>query len=362
MQEFEGIEELGGSEQANSYQTGVALLLVLWIFMVLTVMAGEFARAMRDDAIATSNSAEETQAYGVAMAGVNIGIYKVLREREYAEWASFGAPSQTDEDEEDEEENPDALSQRNWVPDGRWYDGEYWGGNYHVRMTDEGGKIGLNAADEALLRQVFNNLGLDEDEQETITDSILDWRDSDSLHRTNGAEASYYLDLPNPYLPKDGLFDAVDELLLVRGVSRELYFGNEDEEERQVPLKNIFSVFNLTGTVNVRTASREVLEALLGLEEEELDEIVDLRDSDPRGVLLRLRASIGDPLLSRRLVDRRVSTISVESEARMVDGRMAARVAAVVDLAEDADGFHLRRWVDRAPAFENETESGGSGA
>src|SRR4051812_18434452 len=51
-------------------ERGVALLMVLWIFMVLTVLVAEFSRGMRDDAIATQNLAEEAQARGVAIAGM----------------------------------------------------------------------------------------------------------------------------------------------------------------------------------------------------------------------------------------------------------------------------------------------------
>jgi len=342
--------------------------------MVLGMMGAEFARAMRDSAVATANLAEETQAYGVALAGVNVGIFKALRQREIEEWAGVSDEGGLDEgtgvgqDEEEEDgEEADAFLRSYWTPDGRWYEGEYWMGRYRVRVTDEGGKIGLNVADEALLRQVLKNLGAAEDEQEIITDSILDWRDADSLHRLHGAEASFYMDLPNPYMPKDGPFDTVDELLLVRGVSRELFFGEEakregEEGRARVPLRSIFTVFNQTGTINLRTASADVLRALLGLEDEDLEEVLELRESDPRAALLKARASAADPLLGRRLVYRRTITVMIEAEAKMNEGRMPARVTAVVDLSEDADGFHLKRWIDRSPAFPAGIGTEGSGA
>ena len=52
-------------------ERGVALLMVLWVFMVLTVLVAEFSRSMRDDAVAAQNVAEEVQARGVAIAGMN---------------------------------------------------------------------------------------------------------------------------------------------------------------------------------------------------------------------------------------------------------------------------------------------------
>jgi general secretion pathway protein K len=56
-------------------------------------------------------------------------------------------------------------------------------------------------------------------------DSILDWRDEDSLHRANGAEDDYYRSLPEPYEAKDDDFESVEELLLVKGVTPEMFHG-----------------------------------------------------------------------------------------------------------------------------------------
>src|SRR5213078_2004074 len=63
-------------------ERGVALLLVLWIFMVLGVLALDFARYMRDDAMASINLADETQGYYLALAGMNRAIFDAERRRE----------------------------------------------------------------------------------------------------------------------------------------------------------------------------------------------------------------------------------------------------------------------------------------
>ncbi|MGH7894341.1 MAG: general secretion pathway protein GspK [Candidatus Binatia bacterium] len=315
--------------------------MVLWIFMVLTVLVGEFSRGMRDDAIASQNLAEEIQARGVAMAGMNQGIYRTLRAREQR---TEDATSTTDQ----------------WTPDGGWHDGTYGGGRYSVRILDEGGKIPLNRADETLLRQVFANLGLDQDAQEALVDAILDWRDPDSLRRLHGAEADYYGGLPEPYAPKNGPFDSVDELLLVRGVSRELFVGIPEgglrrEEKPSIPLKEIFSVFNRTGNINVRNAPPAVLRVLLGGAEkddvdEEVEEVIAARTADPGSALTLMRAKVGDPL-GRRLVDAGARTIAIDAKAVMEAGQVQARVGAVVDVGEESEGFHVVRWFDRLPAL-----------
>ena len=59
----------------------------------------------------------------------------------------------------------------------------------------------------------------------SIADAILDWIDPDSTPRALGAENDYYRELEVPYGPRNGLPQCPEELLLVRGVTRELLFG-----------------------------------------------------------------------------------------------------------------------------------------
>jgi general secretion pathway protein K len=324
-------------------ERGIALLMVIWIFMILSVLSAEFSRAMRDDAIATQNLAEEIQARGVALAGMNRAIYRLLESRQ----------NQT------EDTDPNAVpvdTPPPWLPDGRWHEEPYWGGTYGVRMIDEGGRISLNRADEALLRKVFEAVGLDPKTQEEVTDAIIDWRDSDDLHRLHGAEDEYYMKLSEPYHAKNGPFDSVDELLQVRGITRELFFGTRDrtfgsKDTPAIPLRDVFSVFNRSANINVRTAPVAVLRVVLGGDEDAVEEIVTARDEDPSSVLGLIRAKVADQMLARRLVDRAPSRVAVEARATMKNGRVEARVGAVVYVPEDGDGFHIERWYDRLPAF-----------
>jgi Type II secretion system (T2SS), protein K len=60
---------------------------------------------------------------------------------------------------------------------------------------------------------------------EDVADAILDWIDEDDEPRPYGAELDYYTTLPTPYSPANGPIQSVGELLLVRGVSANLLFG-----------------------------------------------------------------------------------------------------------------------------------------
>src|SRR5204863_5020402 len=263
--------QMRGTEPARRRgERGVALLLVLWMFMVLGVLALDFARYMRDDAMASVNLADETRGYYLALAGMNRATVDAQRRREKngpaappgaAPVALQQGPHTLDEDEED-----DLL-----VPvDGQWHEGDFAGGRWAVRMTDEGGRISLNKADEMLLQRIIKNLvqgdptaGIDRRMQQvidTVVDSILDWRDHDNLKRANGAESAYYLKRRVPYRAKNAFFDSPDELLLVRGVTADLFYGSDG-----VPgLRDIFSVYTRSPLISVDTAPPAVFQALLG--------------------------------------------------------------------------------------------------
>ncbi len=62
---------------------------------------------------------------------------------------------------------------------------------------------------------------------EDVADAIVDWVDMDDTSRAAGAESAYYSGLSPPYRAKNGPINSIDELLLVRGVTPQLLFGND---------------------------------------------------------------------------------------------------------------------------------------
>ena len=106
-----------------------------------------------------------------------------------------------------------------------------------------------------------------------IADSILDWRDDDATPQSLGAEDFYYQGLELSYESKDAPFEVLAELLLVKGVTAEVFQGLE-------PFVTIYT----DGKVNVNTAPREVLLAL-GMSEQVADKVIGFRVG-PDGALL----------------------------------------------------------------------------
>jgi type II secretory pathway component PulK len=87
-------------------------------------------------------------------------------------------------------------------------------------LTDENAKLNINiATNDALMR--LPNMTDD------LAAAIIDWRDADSTPTAGGAENEYYMSLSDPYACKNAPFESVEELLMVRGVTRELLYGTQ---------------------------------------------------------------------------------------------------------------------------------------
>ncbi|MCL2117356.1 MAG: type II secretion system protein GspK [Planctomycetaceae bacterium] len=67
-----------------------------------------------------------------------------------------------------------------------------------------------------------------------IAESLLDWIDADDQQRPGGAEAAWYAQQRLPYQPRNAVPVTLEEFLLVRGVTRQLMFG-DDENFNFVP-------------------------------------------------------------------------------------------------------------------------------
>lgn len=101
----------------------------------------------------------------------------------------------------------------------------------HIRygVTAEAGRLNLNGATEGeikrLMQDVLTELGVENWEE--LADALLDWLDADDEPRPMGAERDYYMNLVPPYIPKNGRLDTIDELLLVRGFSAAILYGED---------------------------------------------------------------------------------------------------------------------------------------
>lgn len=99
-----------------------------------------------------------------------------------------------------------------------------------IQIDDENSKIFINALSiDAVptphyyfLQRFLMNMGLSLD----ISDSILDWTDPDDTRFGSGGESStYYLNRIPAYPAKNAPLDSIDELLLVKDMTPEIFYG-----------------------------------------------------------------------------------------------------------------------------------------
>lgn len=316
-------------------QRGVALIVVLWIFIFLFVVAFDFSASVREEAAATHRFSDETQGYYLAVGGFQRGVYDFIHQ-------AGGTNPQSNP-------KPDDLF------DGSWREEKLGGGGFRVRLIDEGGKINLNRVNEEILRRVFTNLGVDGSVTDVLVDSIMDWRDPDELHRTNGAESEYYQSQSPAYSARNGPLDSVEDLLWIRGMTPALYYGSADdgdgrpERPPRLGLREIFTIDSPIDRVNLRTATAEVIQALTGIPLEKCRRFVEerkrLSEKTLTELLPLLGVSSGDPAL-QWFIFTNPSVVAVDAEGRPTDGRAARRVKGVVRLG-GAQGFEILRWLDR---------------
>lgn len=322
---------------------GVALIVVLWIFIFLFVVAFDFSSSVREEAAAANRYSDETQGYYLAIAGFEQGLYDIL-----SQTSERGLPQ----------------SQKRSDPvDGVWREENFGAGVYRVRLVDEGGKININRVNDEALRRIFTNLGIEEPRRSTLVDSIMDWRDPDDLHRVSGAEKDYYLSLQPSYTTKNGFFDTVEDLLWVRGMTAELFHGYAEADRRPeamsstVGLREIFTVDSPIDRVNLRTASAEVIHALMGIPLEKSRAFVEERkklSERSLGDFLRLLGiGSGDAPL-QMFIFANPSVVAIEAEGHPKDSRVARRVKGIVRMGGGRQGFELLRWMDREWGYRKE--------
>jgi general secretion pathway protein K len=331
-------------------ERGVALIMALWVLAILSVVVLEFCFAMRTEVNITQNYKDEVLCYAMAEGGIERAITELIYKQD--------ARLQQIRRDKTLEEIP--AEQKEWVTDGRPYPVPFAQGTCEVRVVSETGKININVVSESLLRKIIEQLGLEGDAKDIVTDSILDWRDPNEFHRVNGAENDYYQSLEEPYSCKNGNLDSIEELLLVRGVTPDLFHGKEGTKEGEeasadrVGLKNIFSIYSSGEQVDINSATPLVMNVVLGIPTEVSQLVVKAREEkgfeNPQDLLLRVpelspfMAEIGKLILFRSTVP----YYTVESRGKLKERGSVRGLKAIVKIdPREKVGYKVIQWVDR---------------
>ena len=224
----------------RSAQSGIALVLALWLTVLLTVLASGFAFSMRSEARAARNAVSLAQARAVADGAVERTAYELMRPRVADAWTFDGREH-------------------------RWNDAD---ATIVVTAVDEASKIDLNAAPDALLKSLLTTIGgMEEPAAAALVDAIGDWRDPDDLRRPNGAEAPEYRAADLKYVPANAPFETIGEAARVLGMTPAVF-------QRIAPA---LTVYSRQPGINPATAGRDVLLALPNATPEAVDAYLDQR-------------------------------------------------------------------------------------
>jgi len=186
---------------------GTVLIVTIWVVLVLAGLALVFARSMRVAALVSANHVAALETECIAA-----GAAQYIRAR----------LTSGDEEEADDADIEDAYKGMQvgegyfWVLHSNLEDDDA----YDYGLTDEAGKINLNSASLEMLQ---NLPGMTAE----LAASIIDWRDEDSEVSTSGAESEYYLLQSEAYNCKNAPLETVDEILLIKGASEELLYGED---------------------------------------------------------------------------------------------------------------------------------------
>jgi general secretion pathway protein K len=302
-------------------EDGFALLAVILVLSLLAVVVTEFAFSMRLEASMVRAYRDGVLARHLAEAGIQQAIREILSDSnvqgldETGQVAFFTVPA-----------GSTALTRipslgRTEVPLGA--------GAFSYRISDEEGRLNVNAGGADRMQRLLTAIGVEKIQRDEIVDAIEDWRDPNDVTRVNGAESEDYLKLPVPYRARNGNVQDTDELLQVKGITPEMYYGHEDKPG----LVELLSARS-RGTVNVNTAPAPVL-AALGLADAQISDILQARTKDPFPriqSLSRFNVSGGG---SRMTVAS--NTFRIDAEG-IVGGEPKARIVAIVQKVAASPG------------------------
>lgn len=289
----------------SNNERGIALVIVMIVVISLGLLAGGFVMSMKVETKLARNSQMDPELDWLGHSGVELARFVVGQ--------SMADPSQP----------YDALNQfwaggtgtNNLPPDITLQNVTLGSGTFSVKITDMERRFNINMADEQVLQQAMKIVGVDASEAGPISASILDWIDPDDVTHIGGVESDFYEHLNPPYRAKNGPLDDISELLMINGITPEMYWGPAAQQQNApfrrptfkpgpnsapstypVGLVDLFTVVS-NPRLNINTAGINALMLIPGVDENLASAIVTAR-AGPDGV-----PGNGDDMPFRSLMD-----------------------------------------------------------
>jgi general secretion pathway protein K len=325
---------------ADARRRGSALLAVLWLTAALSAIAFTVATTVRAETERTSTDIDSLKAYYLATGAINAAIVRI-------EWGPLY-------------QKPDGTSVFGQMPvtNMRF---DFPTGSAIVNLIPETAKLNVNQVPPEQLMALCIALGVEPEHAKAIAQGIVDWR-SPSPGGSFTQFDQYYLGLTPSFQARHASIREIEELLLVRGVTRDLFYGSyvHDREGglvRRAGLRDCLSVYGSSGLIDVNTAEPAVMEAV-GVSPAAVAAIVALRATTPIVSFDQISSfSDGSPGFTRlQRTQSTLATLRSTARVRLGNGQfvdLRRSVEALVKFLgpEWNPPYHVMRWYDQAVAL-----------
>src|SRR5580658_2368078 len=319
---------------------GAALLAVLWLAAALSAIAFTLANTVRGEIERSSTDADGLKAYYLAEGSIDRMLVYI-------------------------EMGPAFVG-----PDGkpRFQPGitrtmrlDFPTGVVRAEYIPENSKLNVNSATATELGNLLLALGVEPNHAQAIVAGILDWRNA-----TPGGSFSeldqYYLSLTPSFRARHASLQEIEELLLVRGMTPDLFYGGytRNAQGRFIPhdgLRDCLSVYGSTGPLDVNTVTPEVMVAV-GVAPDTAAAIVALRKIAPIQNVGQLAPfSNGGGMGRLGMIGGPIATLRATAQFRLPNGQLSdvrrTASALIKTLGEEWDPpFHIMRWYDNASVLQ----------
>jgi len=324
------------TSRRSKVKRGGALLAVLWLTAALSAIAFAVAATVRAETERSATALDSLRAYYLATGAIERAIL-------YMDWgpgpvAADGTP-------------------RYWASWRSLLYFQFPAGDAMVEIIPESAKLNLNTARPEELFNLLTSLGAEPERAREIALAIVDWRSPAPGGQPTPFDL-YYLGLRPSFRARHASFEEVEEALLVKGMTAELFYGDyvADQEGRLHPrggFRDCVTVYGGSGRLDVNTAPPPLL-AAVGLSPNAVNWIVENRRRAPLRDMRQLEPLAGEPGYSRLGIGGgTIYTLRATARLRLPGGGLSdlrRSVAAVIKrLPPGWDRtYHVLRWYENA--------------
>ncbi len=313
---------------------GSALLTVLWLTAALSAIGLAVANNVRGETERTSTGVDDVKSYFIARGAIERAALHI-RWRGYTDGA--GEPIY-------------------YRPGQPLMNLDFPGAQVTVEIIPETSKLNLNRIQPEDLFRLIGALGVPPDRATEITAAIMDWRTPPKPGQESPFDAFYLSQTPS-FLPRHASYQENEELLLTKGVTTGLYYG-ESLNDSQAGLRDCLSVFGSNYAVDVNTARPATMVAA-GLSPDEATAVVQRRAIHPifdYKELGELQQALGPAGGHLRLGGESMFTLRATARLKQADGSLSdlrRTIAALVQFnfpgnsRKLPNGYQILRWYDR---------------